>query len=198
VSLLFFFTPIVTAAGTFQVVAPVPSVVFSGGVSVSGTFALTAPVPTTQWYGGGIAISGTFSVTAPVPTVQFTGSGVPVHPPIVAEIEDVIRLVRIFPHVHQDRLRLFISRLELEAQRGVGLSSGQGQDPQVLVSASHDGGMTFGPERSVSIGRLGVYTQRLYVNRLGRARDWVFKIVVTDPVFVAFASCLIDLEVGTH
>lgn len=108
-----------------------------------------------------------------------------------------IRFMRIFPHVSDKNVTLFISRLEIEMQRGVGLITGQGSDPQVMLSISRDGGMTFGPEVWMTPGKIGEYLTRIYTTRLGRSRDWVFKLVVTDPVFLALAACAIDATEGT-
>jgi len=121
---------------------------------------------------------------------------VPISPPFTTR-HDPIRFVRIFPHLNEKNLNLFVTRLEIELQRGVGLISGQGSDPAFLVSASHDGGMSYSPERFISPGKLGKYLARAKSERWGKARDWVFKIVITDPVLIALASVYLDVEQGT-
>jgi hypothetical protein len=66
---------------------------------------------------------------------------------------------------------------------GMGLDGGvAGSDPQVMLRISRDGGRTFGPERWRSAGKIGEFRRRAAWNRNGRARDWVFRVRLTDPV----------------
>lgn len=78
--------------------------------------------------------------------------------------------------------------LWLEMEAGVGLVSGQGSDPQIMMQVSKDGGHTWSKEVWVSFGKVGEYRTRAVWRRLGRARDWLFKFRVTDPVKTAFVS----------
>lgn len=79
-----------------------------------------------------------------------------------------------------------IPQLWIEMEPGVGLATGQGSDPQVMLQVSRDGGKTYGAEMWRSIGAIGEYTWRAVWNKLGRARNWVFKVRVTDPVKTVF------------
>lgn len=94
---------------------------------------------------------------------------------------------------HLDRVS--ISRLQVEFEPGVGLATGQGSDPQVMLQISRDGGFTWGNELWRSIGKVGKYTARAIWNRLGSARDWVFKIRITDPVKVVITNAVIDADI---
>lgn len=86
-------------------------------------------------------------------------------------------------HVHSDRKRVFVPRLELDVETGVGLNTGQGSDPQIMLDISKDGGRTFGSRQLwKSMGALGEYRKRLKWTRLGQARDWVFRVTIADPV----------------
>jgi len=93
-----------------------------------------------------------------------------------------IRRVRRAPALSYDRERLYYSAFELDLDRGLGTSTGQGVNPQVGLRASNDGGRTFGAERFASAGKIGEYQQRVRWNRLGMARRRVFEISVTDPI----------------
>lgn len=73
-------------------------------------------------------------------------------------------------------------RLQIDFQTGVGAISGQGADPVVLLDWSDDGGHTWCSQHPASLGRLGEYKARVRWNRLGRARDRVYRVTVTDPV----------------
>lgn len=89
-------------------------------------------------------------------------------------------------HQFKGNERVVIDQLYVDMQVGVGTTSGQGVDPQVMLSVSKNNGATYGTERWVTLGALGAYLQRVVWRRLGLARDWLFKIRVTDPVKVVF------------
>lgn len=86
-------------------------------------------------------------------------------------------------NIHGDRKRVFISRLEMDIEAGVGIVSGQGSDPQWMLQNSKDGGRTFsGLQKWKSAGAIGRYRTRLRWLRLGQARERVFRLTTTDPV----------------
>ena len=80
------------------------------------------------------------------------------------------------------------SQLWLELETGVGLVSGQGSDPKVMMQISKDGGHTWGSENWATMGKIGMYRARALWNRLGQSRDWLFKFRISDPVKVALVS----------
>lgn len=74
-------------------------------------------------------------------------------------------------------------RLELECELGVGLSTGQGSDPKVMVSFSGDGGRTWSPERTGSIGAMGETRKRVVWRRNGSWRGQrITEFSGADPV----------------
>ena len=77
-------------------------------------------------------------------------------------------------------------RLQIDLEAGVGLASGQGSDPQILMRYSNDGGHTFGNDHAASIGgATGEFGRRAIWRRLGSSRhgrDRVFELSGTDPV----------------
>ncbi len=85
-------------------------------------------------------------------------------------------------------LRQILDRLEVVCQVGVGLDTGQGSAPLMLVRISRDGGKTWGRELTVAMGAGGLYQTRVILNRLGQYRDGAIWIRVSDPVFTAFVS----------
>jgi len=85
-------------------------------------------------------------------------------------------------HLWNEDHYIGISRLQVDVQGGVGLVSGQGENPVIDLQVSKDGGNTFYSVGYSSMGKLGEYTQRVIWNTLGAARDWVFKLRATDPV----------------
>jgi hypothetical protein len=84
---------------------------------------------------------------------------------------------------------VFFTALELMMQTGVGLATGQGSDPQARLSWSDDGGYTWSNEVSRPIGKIGERNARVRWLRLGRGRDRVFKVEISDPVRRVFTSC---------
>lgn len=89
-------------------------------------------------------------------------------------------------HVFRGNKRTRIDQLYVDMEVGVGLSSGQGSDPQVMMQISKNNGATWGNELWKSLGRVGAYLQRVVWRRLGVSRDWLFKIRVSDPVKCVF------------
>lgn len=85
-------------------------------------------------------------------------------------------------HVFSNLERYIISELQVDLEAGVGLATGQGSDPQIMLQISKDGGHTWGAERWVSMGKIGKFMQRAKWNRLGQARNWTFKLKISDPV----------------
>ncbi len=107
------------------------------------------------------------------------------------------RRERVFSLPFDMNLWVFLQRLEILVQSGVGLSTGQGSDPKLMLSISRDGGHTYGNEMQLGVGKMGEYLARAFANRLGRGRNLVCKVACSDPVFCALLACFIDAEAGT-
>lgn len=90
---------------------------------------------------------------------------------------------RISPHMAQEKRNIPFSNFEIDCETGRGLQSGQGSDPQVMMSYSDDGGRTYSNERFVSAGAAGKYKTRVRWARCGSARDRVWKVRYTEPTF---------------
>jgi hypothetical protein len=106
-----------------------------------------------------------------------------------------VRRVRTGPHMHADCKRLYFNGFEADVERGVGLSNGQGSNPQVFLQWSDDGGSTWSSEHWASPGRQGNYTARMRWNRLGCSRNRVFRLTVCDPVKTVLIAARADVEV---
>jgi hypothetical protein len=109
-----------------------------------------------------------------------------------------LRALRRTPHIwsKDSRERIFFSQLQIEFTPGVGLQSGQGSNPQVMLKWSDDGGFTFGGEQWTTIGAAGDTYNRAIWYLLGhsRGRDRVWEFTISDPVprDVIGATCYLE------
>lgn len=90
--------------------------------------------------------------------------------------------------------RLKANRLELLMEKGVGLISGQGEDPKVMVEISYDGGKSYAPATWMRIGRLGE-TQLKAETWLSKSfYEAVFRFTITDPVNISIYGAALDIK----
>jgi len=101
---------------------------------------------------------------------------------VYAEASNPLVAERRARTLHADGAYIHIPKLQLFFEQGVGLVSGQGSDPQAALSWSNDNGKTWEGNRFASIGELGEYGHRTIWRRLGKARDRLFRVRVSDPV----------------
>lgn len=99
---------------------------------------------------------------------------------------------RISPHYQDEKRLISYGSFELDMEVGVGLNTGQGSDPQIMLQYSDDGGNTWSNEIWTTIGKIGKYRNRAIWRRLGTGRDRVFKVRVSDPVFVQINEAFIN------
>lgn len=109
-----------------------------------------------------------------------------------------IPCIRRSPHITTDLRRQFFSDLQIQFQPGVGLQSGQGSDPSCILRWSNDGGFTFGNDHIIKIGKAGQYKNRALLRRMGWARDRVYEVEVTDPVYRVVVSANLNYTVGAN
>lgn len=98
------------------------------------------------------------------------------------------KCLRSWRMAHNETKNITCSELIVDGESGVGLPSGQGSDPQMMLRISKNGGLTFHVERISSFGKIGEFGRRAIWRRLGRGRDFVFEISVTDPVKVSLTG----------
>ena len=98
-----------------------------------------------------------------------------------------LKRLRAWGHIHENGERMFMSQGQLIAETGVGLDGiQQGDDPQVMLRWSDDGGHTWSSEHWTTLGSIGRMRNRAIWRRLGTSRDRIFEISMTDPVKVAW------------
>jgi hypothetical protein len=96
-----------------------------------------------------------------------------------------IRRLRRSPTVYDENHKLFVPYIELDAQVGVGDSSGEEENtnPEFLIKKSSDGGFTWKFERHVSMGQIGKYGTRVRLNRWGSGHKLVWEIVTSTSAY---------------
>lgn len=96
------------------------------------------------------------------------------------------------------RLKLEMSRLRLGLETGVGLITGQGSVPRVMVQFAVDGGRTWGKEFWVSAGRMGEFDTSVSVEHMMQFRELAIRVRMTDPVKWVLTSASIDVREAGH
>lgn len=114
---------------------------------------------------------------------------------------DAITRLRASPHGGNSLKNIFYKSFQLDMETGIGLVSGQGSDPQVMLQWSDDGGHTWSDETWTSAGGqaggIGDYLKRVIWRRLGRSRDRVWRVKITDPVPITLLGAEVDFEIGS-
>lgn len=98
---------------------------------------------------------------------------------------------------HAEARKVFMSRFAAEFAAGQGLVTGQGSDPTAWLSWSDDGGHTFGEQQSAPLGKLGEYRRLVEWRRLGAARERVFRLQWSDPIYTTLAAVNVEAEAGS-
>lgn len=111
---------------------------------------------------------------------------------------DPIARIRACSHLSDPEYRYqFFDSLQVDMQTGVGLVTGQGSDPKAMLQWSDDGGYSWGNELWASIGKIGERRTRVKWRRLGRSRDRIFRVTITDPIRVIMVGASAQVSLGT-
>jgi hypothetical protein len=98
---------------------------------------------------------------------------------VYTDAGDAITLELYGRHLFSNDKNIRIPALEVILETGI---ADAGDDPQMALAISRDGGHSYGPERWVSIGQMGEYTQRARWRQNGRGRDIVVRIRISEPM----------------
>ena len=80
--------------------------------------------------------------------------------------------------------RYIIHTFGIDTETGVGLTTGQGSDPQAMIRWSFDGGRTWSHEFTVPLGKKGEYDTISEIHNIGPTDNQgiMFRVSVSDPV----------------
>jgi hypothetical protein len=119
---------------------------------------------------------------------------------VLTEFGDTFYSSATSPPYHAGDKALFHSNLTIDMETGVGLSSGQGSDPQIMLEISDDGGVTWGSVQPwAAMGAQGAYKTWVRWHRLGRTERGgtrVYRTTVSDPVKRTITGAHSDMKVG--
>ena len=96
---------------------------------------------------------------------------------VYTEFGEELPMIWSYPNVYASGLNQSHRMVELIARRGVG---GSVLDPQVTLDISDDGGRTFRTISTRTLGKVGEYRARARWLRLGRSRDRVYRMRLSD------------------
>jgi hypothetical protein len=105
-----------------------------------------------------------------------------IEPNVYTEDGALIIRDRIGQHADSEEQRIPIREIQIAFEEGVGLTTGQGSDPQAMLRWSKDGARTWSNELWKSVGKIGEYGRRTIWRKPGTARGWTFWLRVSDPV----------------
>lgn len=106
-----------------------------------------------------------------------------VDPAVYTEFGDPIVTTMTSPPLYMDGKNISVPVLEVDMHAGVGLTSGQGVDPQIMLDWSTDGGRTYtAPQEWDSFGAMGQNRKKVIFNGLGEGYEFTFRLRISDPV----------------
>lgn len=109
-----------------------------------------------------------------------------------------ITRTRISQNFCEEKKRISASGLEIDCNVGDGVITGQGSNPILMLSYSKDAGYNYGQVRNMLLGATGDRSIRARKHKLGDGRDWVVKLVITDPVDIMIQSAFFEGTVGGY
>jgi hypothetical protein len=105
-------------------------------------------------------------------------------PDVYTEWGSTLRASWQYQAIYAEERRVIHDRISVVMEYGVGLTTGQGSDPVLMMDYSDDGGMTWNSLPNKKIGPLGNYQYTVDWERTGSARQRSFRGAISDPVKV--------------
>jgi hypothetical protein len=100
---------------------------------------------------------------------------------------------RTAPHLSEENKQLFHHALTLDMQMGTKTGGGAGS---VTMNYSNDGGRTWSTDRAASTGAASAWTTRAVWRRLGRSRDRVYRVKISDAQKVTLTGAYLEISGG--
>ncbi len=108
-----------------------------------------------------------------------------------------IKRVRRTQIINKEKVNVLHREIELEFEAGIGLNVSaetDGYDPQAVLKWSDDGGNTWSAGVSASMGKYEEYGVRTIWRRLGKSRNRIYELSVTEPVKTILIGAYSKLE----
>ena len=110
-----------------------------------------------------------------------------------------LKRVRVTQSINSELLGVKGKRVKMSCAKfimetGVGLITGQGDNPRIMIEYSDDGGRSWNAGAWPRVGRLGEFTLQVEWDNLGVFYDRILRISTTDPVNYSLFSATIDLN----
>jgi len=99
--------------------------------------------------------------------------------------------IRTFPHIMENNDKVTYQTFEADMQTGTITDD---SDPQISLSWSDDRGKTYGNPIMQSMGKMGQYLTVINWNRLGQARDRIFKLTWSTTNDTALNGAFIEYK----
>lgn len=112
-----------------------------------------------------------------------------------------IQRIRTLSSIHgglikQPGKNIQMSRFELIMKKGIGLITGQGENPQIIIEYSIDGGVSFAQGDHVRVGRLGETNLKVEWFAMITFYDLIVRITTSDPCYYSLQAAAIDARLA--
>lgn len=97
--------------------------------------------------------------------------------------------IKTFPHLLENNDRVTYDQFQCDIEVG---TAKEGDDPQISLSWSDDKGRTYGNPVMQTTGKIGDYKAVPSWNRLGMARDRIFKLSWSTDIITALNGAFVD------
>ncbi len=113
-----------------------------------------------------------------------------------------VRRVRRTANIHgglygRPGAELIFERVEFDVETGVGLTTGQGSDPQLMVRYSDDSGRTWSSEEWLPLGVGGSYLTTVTLSQQGRAFNRVYELAYSEPTRFSLLGARAEISYTT-
>lgn len=114
---------------------------------------------------------------------------------------EVIQRRRVLARIDGEMLgapgkRLLMSSIEFQMQKGMGLPSGQGSDPILMIEMSFDGGQSWDTIQNERTGEAGEFDGKVKEDNMHSFYEASARITQSDPVISNIRGASIDLKLA--